>query len=116
MTKKGPTPKRESNRARRTRIIESETGLSQITGSNTQYAASDKMGQWVEPEPGVHHWMVIACFNISAERAAAAYVGVEQVPLDMENLVTLNTGCMKCAASFTLEEAKRTCPEVILDE
>jgi hypothetical protein len=110
VTKKGPTPKRKD--ARRTRIVGSAGAgqLNAITDTGIQYPVQDAMGQWTEPtDASKHQWQAIACFNVSQEAAATAYVGVEQVPLDMENLVAVFIACMKCEQPFTLDFSKTPC-------
>jgi hypothetical protein len=53
-----------------------------------------------DKEPGVHRWVVIASFTVSAEEAAAAVMGVP-VTMDAAHLFTpTEIGCLDCEKPY----------------
>jgi hypothetical protein len=92
------------NRANRTRILDTDSGLAALEGSNIFYETSHRKAE--DPGPGEHLWVMMTAHRVvNPER-----LGKEKYYFDMENIITVEgPGCYKCEESYSPEIASKKC-------
>jgi hypothetical protein len=100
--------------ARKRRLSERQVegmseGQVELTSSGQNFNPSDRPFNEPVDKPGQHLWQVFVTYNVTAEQAATAYVGVETVNMDMENISFMAVGCIKCEQPFNLTIKNTMC-------